>query len=108
MLARRGWSLFASIEGCTDVVLRVELVQSFLFFYLPSYACFVFYIHLFKVWLLYFHLQPISVMSPVKPVGGNAGKVALDKGDQRKLNLTVRCSLGEVEACAQLLELACG
>ena len=26
-------------------------------------------------------------MSPVKPVGGNAGKVALDEGDQRKLNL---------------------
>ena len=43
-------------------------------------------------------------MSPVKPVGGNAGKVALDEGDQRKLNLTVRCSLGEVEACAKLLE----
>mgnify|MGYP005825831101 CR=1 FL=1 len=47
-------------------------------------------------------------MSPVKPVGGNAGKVALDEGDQWKLNLTVRCALGEVEACAQLLELACG
>ena len=43
-------------------------------------------------------------MSPVKPVGGNAGKVALDEGDQRKLNLIVRCSLGEVEACAKLLK----
>ena len=43
-------------------------------------------------------------MSPVKPVGGNAGKVALDEGDQRKLNLTVRCSLREVEDCAKLLE----
>ena len=31
MLARRGWSLFASIEGGTDVVSIVELVQSFLF-----------------------------------------------------------------------------
>ena len=43
-------------------------------------------------------------MSPVKPVGGNAGKLALDEGDQRKLNLTVRCSLREVEDCAKLLE----
>ena len=74
--------MFASIEGGTDVVSIVELVQSFLFFYLPSYACFVFYIHLFKVWLLYFHLQPLSVMSPVKPVRGNAGKVSLDEGAQ--------------------------
>ncbi|XBI37666.1 hypothetical protein VPH35_122908 [Triticum aestivum] len=47
---------------------------------------------------------PVSVMSSVKPVGGNAGKVALDEGDQRKLNLTVRCSLREVEDCAKLLE----
>ena len=79
--------MYSLIKGGTDVVLIVELVQSF--FYLHSYACFVFYIHLFKLWLLYFHLQPVSVMSPVKPVGGNAGKVALDEGDQRKLNLTV-------------------
>ena len=70
--------MFASIEGGTDVVLIVELVQSF-----PSYACFVFYIHLFKVWILYFNLQHVSVMSPVKPVGGNAGKVALDEVTNR-------------------------
>src|SRR4051812_17880644 len=64
----------------------------------------VFYIHFFKVWLFCFHLQPVSVRSPVKPVGGNARKVALDEGDQRKLDLTVRCSLREVEDCAKLLE----
>ena len=80
--------MFASIEGYIDVVLRVELVQSFLFSTCLQMLVF-FYIHLIKVWLLYFHLQTVSVMSPVKPVGGNAGKVALDEGDQRKLNLTV-------------------
>ena len=95
--------MFASIEGGTDVVLIVELMQSFVF--LLAFMClFCFFIHLFKVWLLYFHLQPVSVMSPVKPVGGNAGKVSLHESDQRKLNLTVRCSLREVEDCAKLLE----
>ena len=45
--------------------------------------------HLIKLCLLYFHLQPVSVMGPVKPVRGNEGKVALDEGDLQRLNLTV-------------------
>ena len=93
-----GWSLFASIEGGTDVVLRVELVQSFFFCFLPSYACFVFYIHLIKPCLLYFDLQPVRVMGPVKPVRGKAEKVALDEGDLRELNITVQCSLRDIDA----------
>ena len=43
-------------------------------------------------------------MGPMKPVRGKAGKVALDEGDLQRLNLTVRCSLREVEDCAKLLE----
>ena len=43
-------------------------------------------------------------MGPVKPVRGNEGKVALDEGDLQRLNITVRCSLREIDACARLLE----
>ena len=50
------------------------------------------------------HLQPASVMSPVKSVRGNDGKVALDEGDSQRLNLTMRCSLREIDACARLFE----
>ena len=71
---------------------------------MPSYVCFVFYIHLIKLCLLYFHLQPVSVIGPVKPVRGNAEKDALDEGDLERLNITVRCSLREIDACAKLLE----
>ena len=38
------------LRGGTDVVLIVELVQSF--FYLHLYACFVFYIHCLK-WFVF-------------------------------------------------------
>ena len=43
-------------------------------------------------------------MSPVKPVRGNDGKVDLDEGDLQRLNITVRFSFREIDACARLLE----
>ena len=43
-------------------------------------------------------------MGLVKPVRGKPGKVALDEADLHQLNLTVRCSLREIDACAKLLE----
>ena len=41
-----------------------------------------------------FSLEPVSFMSLVKPVGHNAGKVALDEGDQRKLNFDCAMIVG--------------